>query len=62
VAGSNKFEEIDEKQSSNIGHNIITEQDQGQFRGAIVESGTLTHCPAVPEIIATKPVQNQGQV
>jgi hypothetical protein len=31
VAGGNKFEEIDEKQSSNTSHTIITERTRDKF-------------------------------
>ena len=46
-------------QISNICTIIATKQDQGQVREAIVE---VERCPAVPEIIANKPEQDQGHM
>jgi hypothetical protein len=61
VAGDNKFEEIDEKQSSTPA-TLSSPSGPGTSSRSRRVTRTLTHCPTVPEIIATKPEQDQGQV
>jgi hypothetical protein len=54
VAGDNKFEEIDEKQSSTPA-TLSSLSGPGTSLRSCRGSRTLTHGHAVPEIIATKP-------
>jgi hypothetical protein len=61
VAESNKFEEIDKKQPSTSATPSPPSRTRDKSE-EILWKWKLTHCPAVPEIIATKPEQVQGQV